>query len=61
MKWDVFGIKILYHGTTGLVHQLLSQTKASVWALHCLEDTQEEHSQKNLSQNTADINTPDKH
>lgn len=54
MKWDIFGIEILYHGTTGLVHQLLSQAKTSVWALHRLEDTQK--LTESSSQNTADIN-----
>lgn len=38
MKWDIFCIKVFYHGPAGLVHQLLSQAKTSVGALHCLGD-----------------------
>lgn len=34
MQGDVFGIEVLYHGSRGLVHQLLSQAKAPVGTLH---------------------------
>lgn len=36
MQRDVFGIEVLYHGSGGLVHQLLSQSKAPVGTLHSL-------------------------
>lgn len=36
MQRDVFGIEVLYHGSGGLVHQLLSQAEAPVGTLHSL-------------------------
>lgn len=38
MQGDIFGIEVLYHGSRGLVHQLLSQAKAPVGTLHSLRE-----------------------
>ena len=36
MKWHILGIEVLHHGTRGLVHEFLSQTKSAMWPLNSL-------------------------
>lgn len=38
MKRDIFSAEVFDHGPAGLIHQLLSQTKTPVGALHRLSD-----------------------